>query len=420
MRTVKDKGILRILLAFLIIMGMFAGVCRPVNGADAAEDFRTWRQMDSRWGSVAIGGSTVRSSGCYITSIAMVAVASGARDTDSFDPGVFARELNAIGAFNPYGGLSSWGSVNKVVKEISIASENLKFKASDQSGRAAELKAALDKGMYVICNVGGHWVYIDGVVGDDVYMADPAKDEVLMFKAYKNEGLQCYQLLQGKEPYSGFVPPVSVSDTTTAVTSTTVTVLTSNTSSSSETTAATTTAASKVTSVTEKTTASENTSTSQNTTASTEKTATSQRPAVTTVTFTEGEYYCSGDTVRIYADMADKKSVLYELCDGNVVKVLSVSGNFGEVMIGGRKGWADLRELVFAGPYVKLTVGDINDDGVFDAYDLTLINEYILGKARLPEGVSVLTGSEMDAADLSGDGKIDNTDVLLYLMRICN
>ena len=423
MRTVKDKGIMRILLTFLIIMGMFAGVCRPVSGADAAEDFRTWRQMDSRWGSVAIGGSTVRSSGCYITSIAMVAVASGARDTESFDPGVFAKQLNDIGAFNQYGGLISWGSVNKVVKEISIASANLKFEASDQSGRAAELKNALDKGMYVICNVGGHWVYIDGVVGDDVYMADPAKDEVLMFEAYKNEGIQCYQLLQGKEPYSGFVPPAEISDTTTSITSTTVTVLSSNTSSTSRATTAaatTTTAAAKVTSVTEKTTVSENTTTSKSTTASTEKPSASQRPAVTTVTFTEGEYYCSGDTVKVYADKDDKKSEFFELNDGNVVKVLSVSENFGEVKIGGKKGWVDLKELVFAGPSVKLTPGDINDDGAFDAYDLALINEYIVGRARLPEGVSVLTGSEIDAADLSGDGKIDNTDVLLYLMRICN
>ena len=172
--------------------------------------------------------------------------------------------------------------------------------------------------------------------------------------------------------------------------------------------------------MTEKTTVSENTTTSKSTTASTEKPSASQRPAVTTVTFTEGEYYCSGDTVKVYADKDDKKSEFFELNDGNVVKVLSVSENFGEVKIGGKKGWVDLKELVFAGPSVKLTPGDINDDGAFDAYDLALINEYIVGRARLPEGVSVLTSSEIDAADLSGDGKIDNTDVLLYLMRICN
>jgi hypothetical protein len=204
MRTVKDNGIMRLLLTFLIIVGVMAGVYRPSQTAKAAEDFRLWRQMDSRWGNTAIGGSNVRRSGCYITSIAMVAVASGARDTSSFNPGVFAQQLNNIGAFNSSGGLSSWASVNKVVNEISIDSANLSFKSSDRKGKAAEIKAALDKGSYVICNVGGHWVYIDGVIGDDVYMADPAKDDILMFDAYSNANITVYQLLKGKKPYSGF------------------------------------------------------------------------------------------------------------------------------------------------------------------------------------------------------------------------
>lgn len=173
MRTVKDNGISKLLLTFLMIIGILAGAYRPVHSAHAAEDFRLWRQMDSRWGNTAIGGSNVRKSGCYITSIAMVAVASGARNTTDFDPRVFAKQLNDIGAFNSSGGLSSWASVNKVVKEISIDSANLSFKSTDQKGKAAEIKAALDKGSYIICNVGGHWVYIDGVIGDDVYMADP-------------------------------------------------------------------------------------------------------------------------------------------------------------------------------------------------------------------------------------------------------
>ena len=75
MRTVKEKGIFSVLLAFFILIGMLAGVCQTNIKAHAADDFRLWRQNDERWGSCAIGGSTVRSSGCYITSIAMSAVA---------------------------------------------------------------------------------------------------------------------------------------------------------------------------------------------------------------------------------------------------------------------------------------------------------------------------------------------------------
>ena len=204
MRTVKEKSIFSVLLALFILFGMLAGVCQTNFKAHGAEDFRLWRQNDESWGSYAIGGSTVRSSGCYITSIAMAAVASGAKDTESFDPGVFAKTLNDMGAFNQWGGLSSWSSVNKAIPEVSIATANLNFKSDTQSGKAAEIKEYLDNGLYVICNVGGHWVYIDGVIDDDVYMADPAKDEILMFEAYDNKNITVFQAIKGKNPYSGF------------------------------------------------------------------------------------------------------------------------------------------------------------------------------------------------------------------------
>ena len=81
MRNAKVKGISGILLAIFAIIALLAGAYRPRMSASAAEDFRLWRQNDERWGSCPIGGSTIRQSGCYMTSIAMVAVASGARDT---------------------------------------------------------------------------------------------------------------------------------------------------------------------------------------------------------------------------------------------------------------------------------------------------------------------------------------------------
>lgn len=396
MRTVKEKGIFSVLLAFFILIGMLAGVCQTNIKAHAADDFRLWRQNDERWGSCAIGGSTVRSSGCYITSIAMSAVDSGARDTESFDPGVFAKALNDMGAFNQWGGLISWSSVNKTVPEISIATANLSFKSDTQSGKAAEIGEYLDKGMYVICNVGGHWVYVDGIIGDDVYMADPAKDEILMFEAYDNKNITVFQAIKGKNPYSGFTPlkiagkESAASTVTSSITSSKSAVLTTTV----QTTAKTTT---------------------------TTKAQTTSRLTVTTAAYKAGEYYCSESVpVKVWSDISAKKEAIASLNEGNVVRVLSVSGSTGEVKINGKRGYIELSKLSFAGDPQKFAVGDVNNDDEVNVYDLALINEYLNSLGKLPEGVSVLTSSEIAAADISGDGIVDNDDVLMYLMLICN
>lgn len=397
MRTVKEKGIFSVLLAFFILIGMLAGACQTNIKAHAAEDFRLWRQNDERWGSYAIGGSTVRSSGCYINSIAMAAVASGAKDTESFDPGVFAKTLNDMGAFNQWGGLSAWASVNKAIPEVSIATANLSFKSDTQSGKAAEIKEYLDKGLYVICNVGGHWVYIDGIIDDDVYMADPAKDEILMFEAYDNKNITVFQGIKGKNPYSGFTPLEIIEKETE--TSTVISSISSTTAAALTTTAVQTTA--KTTTIT--------------------KAQSTPRPASTAADYKAGEYYCYDSApVKVWSDIKTKKDAIASLVDGNVVKVLSVSGTVGEVRINGKRGYVELNKLQYAGETEKFAAGDVNNDGESNTYDLALVNEYLNSLGKLPEGISVLTSSEIAAADISGDGIVDNDDVLLYLMLICN
>lgn len=346
MQTFKRKGIHGVLLAAIIVIGLLAGVCRPCESAAAGEDFRTWRQLDERWADLPLGGSTVARSGCYITSIAMVAVASGARDTESFDPGVFAKALNDMGAFSPGGALVSWGDIQKAVNEVSVATPNINFTSTDPAGKAKEIKSYLDKGQYVICNVGGHWVYIDGVIGDEVYMADPAKDEILMFEAYNNSSITFFQVFNGKNKYSGFTP---------------------------------------------------------------------------LTVFSKGEYYCpQGRTVNVYADKEDKTEAVAVLEPGYVVSVSGVSTDMGQIYIGGYLGWIDLTELEFAGKPQTFTAGDINNDGVVNEYDLALLNDYLDSRWRLPYGVSTLTSSELAAADINGDGVLSDSDVLYYLMLICD
>ena len=451
MRTAKEKGMFRLLLTFVLIFGMIAGAYHPEKNFYVAAsddrtasdenneeeypvitDFRLWRQRDPRWASTPIGGSTLGSVGCYITSIAMAAVASGAREIGNFDPCVFAKQLNEIGAFTSGGALARWASITKIIPEVAITGGEKSFASSDQSGKAAEIKKNLESGFYVICNVGGHWVYIDGVIGDDVYMADPAKDEILMFKAYNNSSIRYYQLIKGKNPYSGFTPLYDVSDEgrTTAAT-TTKTVKTTTTAASPTTTVAkvSTYVVQAVTQVVTAETAPSSsapaavTSTVKASPASTTTTSATTAPETTTstVTYLTGEYYCpSRSTVKVMGLVNDKECVLATLSEGDIIDVTKTEGSKGTVSIDGSEGFVELSELEFAGETKELAVGDINNDGTLDSYDLAIINEYIASLDMLPDGVSILRKCEVAAADINGDGAVDSGDVLLYLMRICN
>ena len=448
--TVTNKGIIGILLACVMLIGMIAGVYSPTEKAHAAEDYRTWSQKDERWAYTPLGGSTVKESGCYITSIAMVAAASGARDTESFNPGVFAQQLNNIGAFSWDGSLMYWASVNAVIPEVKIETANLYFNSGSRESKASEMKSWLDKGMYVICNVGGHWVYVDGISGADVIMADPAKTETYLYNAYSD--ILCYQVLSGKNPYGSHNEPATTeavtttsSETTTTTTSASTTTTTetsssttttSTTSKETSTTTIATTAPAEVTATAEATTmraavitapfavlekSADTRSEETQTTEATTTTAASTEAETTSTTEAEtGEYFYSGsETASVYSEMNSESTVITSLRNGDIVSVTRTVGEYGCINISGTDAWVKMSELEYAGESRDLEAGDINGDGEINAVDLALLNEYIRNAADLPEGVSTLRRCEIEAADVSGDGAINSSDVLIFLMLIC-
>ena len=84
--TVTHKGIIGILLALAMTVSVFSGACDPAKNTHAADDYHTWSQKDDRWAGTSMGGSSVRESGCYITSIAMVMRLSKDEDVDPNKP----------------------------------------------------------------------------------------------------------------------------------------------------------------------------------------------------------------------------------------------------------------------------------------------------------------------------------------------
>lgn len=153
--------------------------------ARTAGEYTSWKQCDPRWGGNRLGPSTICSIGCYATSTSILIKMSGTTLlVDNFDPGVFV----AHAGFSPGGGLM-WGTWYSVAPNFKVAdSPNL---SGSKSQKAAQIDEWQKQGYYVMIGVrnGGHWVAVDRVVGDTVYIFDPGHNAVDLFTDYAVGGV---------------------------------------------------------------------------------------------------------------------------------------------------------------------------------------------------------------------------------------
>lgn len=146
--------------------------------------YKSWKQWDSRWSSVAMGSTTVGSSGCLVTSVAILLVGSGAEKgrylANTFTPGVFATELTNNGGFTSGGGLI-WGRVNAAEPSFTVYGDPTATFPSGYTNaqKAAAISAHISAGRYVTICVNNpstgntHWLAADYVDGSTVYECDP-------------------------------------------------------------------------------------------------------------------------------------------------------------------------------------------------------------------------------------------------------
>lgn len=347
------KSAVGILLSALAILSVIFQSFNIINSS-AAEDYRLWRQQDARWANIQLGssGETMSRSGCLVTSIAIMAVHSGAKSAENFNPGTLANTLNSINAFNGYGAIANWSSIQQAIPGVSFV-KKYSFTSSTQSGKAAEMKQLSDSGYYLICNTGGHWVFIDSIVGSDVYMIDPAKNDIKLFEAYNISNITELRVFTGKNNSVNSTPAPTV-------------------------------------------------------------------PPTTKKTYMTGEYYnLSEADVQIYRDSDVNSDVMETLGYGQLVNITAVNDNWGKFNLGAEVGWIQLDTLKYAEADNKHTKGDINNDGVIDMIDLSLLNEYLISLSELPDGISILRECEILAADINEDTVVDNDDALQYLALIC-
>lgn len=345
------------------------------------DEYLDWSQLDSRWGATPMGGTTIRSSGCLITSLSIMAVNSGSIDSkamtnmgitdiEQFNPGVLANAYTSVGGFSYGGAISSWGTINTLIPQIQFGKDDY-FVSTEKTAVAQELKSKMDDGWHIIARVnngGFHWVYITGVGADgSITMCDPAKDTHDLYEGYSG-GLQGeYWQLKGANPIS-VMPDFSKEEATTTEPATEAVTVPESTEPVMDESAA-------------------------------------------------GEYYVSADDLAAVTDGRGDGVVQTVLKSGNVINISGTVDGYGRVVSEDFDGWVDMTLLqpTKAG---ENGIGDINGDGTVDKYDLALLSSYLQQSAELPDGVSTLCSSELKAADINSDGEVNGSDLVLYLKII--
>jgi len=148
------------------------------SGSRSSGDWSNWAQCDSRWGSVTLGPSnqTICRVGCLTTSLAVLMAKSGTPLTVSnFSPATIARNVKYDYRGNMY--WSGWESIAPNWKLVSDTGSGVNGLGVGKHAKAQKIKSLLDQGCMLTVTVKpgeGHWVAVDYVVGDEVYIVDPA------------------------------------------------------------------------------------------------------------------------------------------------------------------------------------------------------------------------------------------------------
>ena len=149
-----------------------------------ADNYKEWKQWDSRWNSYPMGTSTIGKSGCLVTAISILLVGSGAKKdlylAGKFNPSVFVQALSNNGGFEGAGLV--WGAVTKVEPTFKVYTDtrnNSNFKGLSNTAKATAIANHLAAGRLIVIEVynpstgNTHWVAVDYVQNGNVYVCDP-------------------------------------------------------------------------------------------------------------------------------------------------------------------------------------------------------------------------------------------------------
>lgn len=162
------------------------------NTCASTSDSTGWKQYEGDWAVTQIGesGQTIKQIGCLVTSLAIQIARSGVEtNIADFNPGTFVEALNRIGAFSEGGALLDYSSVSRVVPDFKYQGY-ADVKGMERSEKVSKIQSIVNQpGVYAIAEVKGdtgqHWVAIDRVEGDTIYMFDPGSTNTDMWGTYE-------------------------------------------------------------------------------------------------------------------------------------------------------------------------------------------------------------------------------------------
>lgn len=179
------------------------------TSSSASGNYSNWKQYDTKWAStkIANSNSTLGDIGCLTTSIAMLVAKSNVLDTtlgakiksDELNPGTFAEALNKNGGYSSGGNLN-WSAVTNIIPAFKFQGKT-SLKGMSKAQKTTTIASKITQKQYCTAEVKGdsgqHWVAIDKVENNKVYMFDPGSNATDMFSEYgwKNiSELGCYQI----------------------------------------------------------------------------------------------------------------------------------------------------------------------------------------------------------------------------------
>ncbi len=173
-----------------------SNVCNEATG-----DYTQWKQAGAPWSNIVIGnGQTIGEIGCLVTSVSIQMARSGVPLTiPNFNPGTFVEAIRPWGFSE--GVLYIWDSATKIAPNFVYGGQTPLSGMSKQA-KASTIQGLINSGCYVVMEVksgcgGNHWVAVDYVSGDEVYMMDPSWPDKVVWDRYNHTcttSAACYRV----------------------------------------------------------------------------------------------------------------------------------------------------------------------------------------------------------------------------------